>query len=184
MDLFYVGRGRCPLCLWGVSARTPKRRWGESHRALQCFVAIPWTDTRPQRNRDMEPIKVVLRYTDGAILKGYTQDFHPESPAFHFHKDSQETSPMEMGVEGLKALFLVRTFGGNPDYRERKEFIEGDKSYGDRVEVTFGDGEVMQGSCVYYHPERPGFFLLPPDPRSNNMLIFVVTAAVKNFRYL
>jgi len=132
----------------------------------------------------MEPIKIVLHYADGGILKGYTEDFRPDCPTFHFHKDTQETVPTEMGVEGLKALFLVKTFGGNPDYGERKEFMEGDKAYGDKVEVTFGDGEMMQGSCIYYHPERPGFFLLPPDPKSNNMLVFAVNAAVRDFRYL
>jgi len=131
----------------------------------------------------MGPIKVVLRYSDGAILKGYTQDFYPDNPTFHFHEDPRGSCSKEMAVHALKALFLVRSFEGNPCYSERKAFTEGDKSYGDKVEVTFGDGEVMQGSSVGYHPQA-GFFLLPPDPKSNNILVFAVPTAVKHFRYL
>ena len=132
----------------------------------------------------MEPIKVVLRYSDGAIMKGYTEDFHPDNPTFHFHEDPQGSSPTEMAVDGLKALFLVRSFEGNPRYNERKAFTEEDKSYGEKVEVTFGDGEVMQGSRVGCQPQGPGFLLLPSDPKSNNILVFAVSTAVRHFRYL
>ena len=132
----------------------------------------------------MDTMKVVLRYTDGAIRKGYTPDFHPDRATFHFHEDAPGTSPMEMGVDGLKALFIVRSLDGNPHYHERKEFTEEDKSYGDRVEVTFGDGEVLQGSSVGYPRRGRGFFLLPPDPKNNNILVYAVFSAIKRFRYL
>jgi hypothetical protein len=132
----------------------------------------------------VETMKVVLRYTDGAIRKGYTPDFDPDRPTFHFQEDAPGASPMEMGVDGLKALFLVRSLEGSPHYSERKEFVEGDKSYGDKVEVTFGDGEVMQGSSMGYHPDRLGVFLMPPDPKSNNILVYAVLPAVERFRYL
>ena len=132
----------------------------------------------------MEPIKVVLRYTNGAILRGYARDIHPHRSTIHLYEDPQGTSKMEVGVDGLKALFVVKSFEGDPYHRERKEFVEGDQSCGDKVEVTFGDGEVMQGSSVGYHPEQPGFFLLPPDSKGNNILVLAALNAVKDFRYL
>jgi len=132
----------------------------------------------------LEAIRVVLRYVDGAVRKGYTPDFHPDSTTFHFHDKDPEAPATELGFDGLKALFLVRSFDGNPYYTERKEFVEGDKTYGDKVEVRFGDGETMQASSLGYHPQRLGLFLLPPDPKSNNVLVYAVLPAVEHFRYL
>jgi hypothetical protein len=87
-------------------------------------------------------------------------------------------------VKDLKALFFVKTFEGDNEYDERKEFITGDLAQGRKVEVTFVDGEIIQGSTVGYDPQRPGFFLLPVDKRSNNTRIFVVTSSVTNLRFL
>ena len=46
------------------------------------------------------------------------------------------------------------------------------------VQVTFKDGETLVGATQGYQPDRPGFFLTPADPKSNNERIFVVTKAV------
>jgi hypothetical protein len=35
-----------------------------------------------------------------------------------------------------------------------------------------------------YNQKDPGFFLFPADPQSNNLRAFVVSAAVKTFKYL
>jgi hypothetical protein len=132
----------------------------------------------------MEPIKAVLRYSDGAILKGYIRDLHPHRATFYFQPNAQGVPPREMGIDGLKALLLVKSFEGNSDYRERKELMGGYHPYGDKLEVAFNDGEMIQGLSVGCHPEQPGFFLLPPDPKSNNLLLLVVSSAVKKLRYL
>ncbi|MDO8955490.1 MAG: hypothetical protein Q7W38_01390 [Deltaproteobacteria bacterium] len=52
------------------------------------------------------------------------------------------------------------------------------------MEVTFKDKEVMVGSVLGYDPKRPGFFLFPSDPHSNNLKIFVVSRAVSKVNYL
>ena len=135
----------------------------------------------------MEQIKVVLRYIDGRVIKGYSQDFNPTRPVFHFQKESPDASgnqPMTIEIKDLKAVFFVKTFEGNKDYKKRKEFIPGDRPQGRKVEVTFADNEVIQGSTVGYDPQRLGFFLFPADSNSNNIRIYVVTSAVKNFRFL
>ena len=133
----------------------------------------------------MERIKVVVRYRDGRILKGLTQDFFPNKNSFHlFLTDSPSGKPIEVLVKELKAVFVVRDFVGNPQYNERKEYIYGEKPFGRKVEVTFEDGEVMVGSTMTYHHNPSSFFLFPADPKSNNARVFVILSAVRQVRYL
>lgn len=134
----------------------------------------------------MEPAKIIVRFLDGRLKKGYSQDFFPNKPVFHLREDSKEKSvePEELRVNELKAVFFVKDFVGNSRYEERKKFEEGDKSTGRRVEVVFEDGELLQGSVLGYNPQQPGFFLFPVDRDSNNERVFVVNASVKSFRYI
>lgn len=134
----------------------------------------------------MEPAKVVVRYADGRIIKGYTQDFSPTNPSFHVCPFDPGTSmdSVDILVGDLKAVFFVREFLGDPNYLERKEFFEGAKIIGKVLEVTFKDGEIIVGSSLRYNPERPGFFISPADPKGNNLGIFVVSQAVSKVRYL
>jgi hypothetical protein len=129
----------------------------------------------------MEKVKIVARYLDGRMVKGFTQDFNPNKPAFHIF--SQEASSaresMEVLVKDLKAVFFVRDFIGKPDYDERKSFAEGEKPAGRVVEVKFTDGEVLVGSTLGYDPNRPGFFIFPADPKSNNARVFVVSKSAR-----
>ncbi len=134
----------------------------------------------------MEPVKVVMRYADGRLIKGYTSDFFPNKPLFHVRPI--ESEPADKGIEvsskELKAVFFVKDFTGNPAYNEKKHFAEGRHSAGRKVEVTFADGEVIVGSTLGYDPNRLGFFVTPSDPQSNNLRVFVISAAVSKFRYL
>jgi hypothetical protein len=133
----------------------------------------------------MEPIKVVARYINGKVIKGLTQDFFPNKDRFHLQpivKSTGEAS--EVFVKDLKAVFFVRDYAGDYQYDERKSYMEGEKASGRKMEVTFKDGEVMVGSTLGYDPSRPGFFLFPADPKSNNMRIFVVSTAVKKTRFI
>jgi len=134
----------------------------------------------------MEPVKMVVRFADGGIKKGYSQDFFPSKPMFHLSRNpvGGPQEPEEIKVADLKAIFFVNSLEGNPDYKERREFAEGESSKGRKVEVAFADGEMMQGSILGYNGKEAGFFLFPVDPKSNNMKVFVVNASVKEFRFL
>jgi len=134
----------------------------------------------------MEPAKVVVRYADGRIIKGYTEDFSPTNPSFHVRRYPSGASGdlAEILVKDLKGVFFVRDFLGDPTYREKKEFFGGVKIIGKVLEVTFKDGEVIIGSSLSYDEERPGFFFSPADPKGNNLGVFVVSQAVSKVRYL
>ena len=133
----------------------------------------------------MEPIKVVVRYLNGQVLKGFTQDFLPNKDRFHLHPaDKSSAESLEVFTKDLKAIFFVHDFAGNPQYDERKKYMDSEKPQGRKVEVTFVDGEILVGSTLGYDPKRPGFFLFPVDPKSNNIRVFAISPAVKNVRYL
>ena len=54
-----------------------------------------------------------------------------------------------------------------------------------KLEVTFYGGEVMVGSAsLGYDPKMQGNFIIPADPNSNNIRVFVISSAVKSIRQL
>jgi hypothetical protein len=133
----------------------------------------------------MEKVKVVVRYSDGKLIKGFTQDFFPNKERFHLiPANNPSGGAIEVSIKDLKAIFVVRDFIGNSRYKERKKYIEGEKPSGKKVEVTFIDGEVLVGSTLGYDPKRQGFFIFPADPKSNNIRVYVASSAVDKVRYV
>lgn len=134
----------------------------------------------------MEPTKVVVRYANGTVAKGFIQNFFPNKAFFYLTPaDHSFDPPIYVSVKRLKAVFVVRDFHGNPQFEERSFYLEGENPPGLKLEVTFADGEVMVGSTVLnYDPNRQGNFIIPADPNSNNLRVFVVSSAVKSVRQL
>jgi uncharacterized protein DUF6982 len=130
----------------------------------------------------MGPVKVVIRYADGRLVKGYTNDFSANKPFLHVSAGPNDTGAV-IQVKELKAVFFVKDFMGNPEHNESNTF-DGQKPSGRKIEVTFNDNEVIVGTTLGYDPGRLGFFLVPADPESNNIRVFAVNGAVRNFRYL
>jgi hypothetical protein len=127
--------------------------------------------------------RVVARFSDGRILKGYTYDFTPFKDTFHISPrlDRKSKDLTEVWIETLKAIFFVKTFEGNPDYEEKKRFdeVKNPTLKGLKISVRFFDGEVIRGTSTGFSKKRKGFFMFPVDPRSNNERIYVVTNAVE-----
>ena len=133
----------------------------------------------------MEVNKIVVRYRDGKIRKGYTENFFPNKPKFHLRPlgAAGPSDSEEIMLNEVKAVFFVRDFEGNRVYTERKSLLEGEKTQGRVIEVTFADGEVLVGTTMGYDPRRAGYFIFPVDPNANNLKIFVVSGAVRSSRY-
>ena len=86
----------------------------------------------------------------------------------------------------VKAVFFVSTFEGDRDLEKLHFYGEGPEIKTIWIEVTFADGEVLEGYMKNSLPklEEGGFFLRPSSPESNNLLAFVNLAAVVQFRVL
>jgi hypothetical protein len=128
--------------------------------------------------------KIVVRYRDGHLAKGFTHDFHPSRNQFSLWPsvDAAPSERMFVPAAQLKAVFFVRDFQGNADYVEQRTF-DG-PAEGRRIEVTFGDDEVLVGSTLNYRTDGLGFFLTPADSRGNNLRVFVVSSAIRHVRFL
>ena len=130
----------------------------------------------------MLPNRIVARFADGRMLKGTTQDFAPAKDVFHVIGSEGGSRPVKVAVADLKAVFFVKSLLGNAAYIEIKEFAG--PVAGRKVQVTFKDGETIVGSTQGYQPERPGFFMTPADPQSNNERVFVVSRSVAKVSFL
>lgn len=128
--------------------------------------------------------RVVARFLDGRILKGYTRNFDPRRRTFELFdpEAGKEGEVINVRISDLKTLFFVRDFKGDPSYKERHEF-EGPFT-GRRMSLQFSDGEVMVGTTFGFDGERDGFFFFPADPRSNNEKAYVNGGAVKKITNL
>ncbi len=135
--------------------------------------------------------KVVLRFLDGATLKGHIRDFSEKSEEFALQELGSDAVRV-MKNDVLKAIFFVRTFEGNSQYSEKKSYgIR--KPRGHRTFIKFIDGEDMVGFLEGELPwdkgfflnrqtvhDLKGFFLLPADDGSNNIKVFIFVHAVKD----
>jgi hypothetical protein len=130
--------------------------------------------------------KIVIRYQNGNLSKGYINNFQPKKPAFHISLIDAPpgTQPLEVQVSDLKAIFFVKDFSGNSEYQEFKEF-KADKIYrGRKIIVAFKDGEVLVGTTKDYDPSRSYFFVVPADKDSNNRRCYVVTSATEVISFI
>lgn len=117
--------------------------------------------------------KIVLRMKDGEMRKCsiYTQF----SSAFKKIKVVTVEGKIEsVDIADLKAIFFVKDFAGNPDYKAHQTQEENSPKAGKVVKVIFADGEVLRGRVLNMAEERPGFYMFPLDPRDNNEKVYIV----------
>ncbi len=143
-------------------------------------------------------LKVVAHLRGGEILKGFTDSLpngdvdallseDPISlPAKITLQPPESKKPVSVSIRSLKALFFVKTFEGSKDYKEIKFFHAHPPIEGLWVRVKFDDNEATEGIVhnSLHHLVQPGFFLKPPDPQSNNQVVYVVKESLREFRVL
>jgi hypothetical protein len=130
--------------------------------------------------------KIVLRYQDGRVLKGYTNNFMPNKDFFHLVPSDAPpgSKPLDVNVKELKAIYFVKDFLGNRDYNEKKTFDTSHPVVGKKIQVIFKDGEEMIGTTQGYQAGRPGFFVFPADKQSNIDRFFVIAAATRSVSFI
>ena len=122
---------------------------------------------------------VVAHFTDGRVIKGTSLDAQPGKPICHIKTDE---GMIEVAFRDLKALYFVKDLNGNPGYRETTEPDAADmRLRGSRqLKIKFRDGEEMVGLTTGDPKQRPYFFAMPVDEKSNNLRILVNRDAVRS----
>ena len=129
---------------------------------------------------------IVVRYVDGRVAKGITNNFLPTKDRFNLFLDGSApgTHTQEILLKDLKAIFFVNDLAGSPAHTESNQFEPGKPIIGRKISVVFKDGEIVVGTTQGYQPGRLGFFVVPADEKSNNSRCFIVTAATQQVSLL
>ena len=143
-----------------------------------------------------EDLKVVAHLADGSLIKGFLQDaasFDPLSAGLigtglpeKILLQIPDGKTQTVDVRSAKAIFFVRTLEGRNDYVELKFFERNPQIEGLWIKIRFKDGEITEGIVHNSLPfvTDPGFFLRPPDPQSNNRVVYAVKSFLTEFRVL
>ena len=143
--------------------------------------SVPAREPAPAPSSRASWQRVVARFRNGQVVRGYTNDFHPSKAHLHLTPENGASDPIFVAMAQLKAVFFVRDFAGDPTRVDRNDFTGA--SNGRKVEVAFQDGEVLLGTTLAYR-EGGGFFVHPADAGSNNMRVFVAPGATLHVRFL
>ena len=132
--------------------------------------------------------KVVVKYQNGDIIKGWVEEYKPERESFILFPliEYSEEEKMEIKYSSLKAVFFVKDFIGDKDYKKVRTFnidIKVTPSQRKLI-VNFKDGEHLYGTSHGYGRYKVGFFIYPIDPKDNSERIFVVREAIEKIRLM
>jgi small nuclear ribonucleoprotein (snRNP)-like protein len=134
--------------------------------------------------------KMVVHKADGTVIKGISYNFSPFlNIVFHLEIVDPvvtDAKSAEIRISTLKAIFIVKSFPGNPDYKDKKCFQDPGIQLqpGRKAEVEFVDGEKIYGMIFTFDPKKIGFWLFPIDPNDNNEKVFVVSNMVKEVKFV
>lgn len=128
--------------------------------------------------------KAVVAFLDGRRLKGYIYNFSAQKDCFRLflEHDTLQREGADVQIKDLKAIFFAKDFVGNKEYTESQ--ILTSQNGCRKAEVTFQDGEKLVGTTDAYNAQKIGFFLVPADPRSNNLRVFVITKNASQIRWI
>ena len=138
--------------------------------------------------------KIVARFNDKRLLKGYVQKFAGDS-AIVIIEEADTGKEHAVPIDDLKAIFYVKTFEGSKEYKEKKVYGPG-KKRGRKVFVKFRDGEKLVGfleadvlpdkilSFLKSDGSKKGFFLVPVDRECNNTRVFAAWNAIDDITTL
>jgi hypothetical protein len=128
--------------------------------------------------------RLVVRYLDGRLLKGYSRAFQPTRGTIDLWSEpgGPTESRITISLAHLKAVFFVHDFEGESSYVVQPSTQEV-ATVGRRITITFVDGEVLQGTTLSYGQGGPGFFVSPVDSKTNNMKMFVLSGAIRHVQF-
>lgn len=146
---------------------------------------------------DRQPAtKAVIHMADKTLLKGYLENLSAkwgslngsEAAAFPEQLELRLLDGTMVTVElgKAKAVFFVNAFAGQSEYKELKFFKDRPEFPGLWVRVRFADQEVTEGlvrNSLGMLVDN-GLLLKPPDPLSNNRMVYALKKHLLNFEIL
>jgi hypothetical protein len=124
--------------------------------------------------------QVVVKFKDNTILKGKMDNWSPQKT--HVFLQTQDQGILNINKEKLKAVFFIKDFEGNPDYKETyDDLMPGE---GRKMKVKFLDGEEIIGYCLSYSENHQGFTITPADKLCNNTRIFIIQSAIEKVEWI
>ncbi len=120
--------------------------------------------------------RVVARFRDGTVQRGFTADFRPGRG--HFTLAPETGGSIQVEVAAAKAIFFVKSFEGDPNHVQQNAF-DGEPKVGRCVWVEFLDGERIAGRAPSLREQNGGFFLFPNDTACNFGRAWVVMDSTK-----
>jgi len=132
--------------------------------------------------------KAVVKYQNGEIIKGWVEEFRPDRESFNLFPliEYSEEERMEIKFSSLKAVFFVKDFIGDKNYKKIRTFNVDSKITPSqrKLIVNFANGEYLYGTTHSYGKYKVGFFVYPIDPKDNSDRIFVIREAIKSVRLM
>ena len=127
----------------------------------------------------MKPDKLVVRFINGTVMKGQTNNFFPDKTLFHLV--TLEGKIIRIDTQEVKAIFFVKYYEGNKLRMDHyNDLLAGN---GKIAKITFFDGEHITGFAQDYSPDSHGFFIVPTDRENNNSRVFVLQAATAKIEF-
>jgi len=132
--------------------------------------------------------KVVVKYQNGEIIKGWVEEFQLDRNYFILYPliEYCQEERVEINFDSLKAVFFVKDFIGDKNYKKVRTFNVDLKITPSqrKLIVIFKDGENLYGTSHDYGKYKVGFFVYPIDPKDNSDRICVVHSAVESIRLM
>ena len=138
-------------------------------------------------DENTESRKVILRFIDGKMLKGFIRDLKISDE--YLYLEDESANRHKVRLKELKAIFYVKRFEGIRSHQDKKVFPENRPGV-KRIFVKFKDGETVMGNMEGETPWQRGAFretmkeraftIVPVDEDGNNIQIVVVTTAVQD----
>ncbi len=127
--------------------------------------------------------KVIVRKLNRDSLPGFVGASFVSDGKLEMLNTSGNVVMIELN--DVKSVHFVREFG-DADMNSRKTFTTRPRSEGLWVRLRFRDNEVMEGMMPnnLTQVSADGFFINPPDTRSNTQRIFVPRSALTDLKVL
>jgi len=128
----------------------------------------------------MTKSKVVVRLKDKTLLKGKISNFSQSFDSFEVELLNGDLQIVD--IDNIKAIFFVKSFEGDKkhQYQYKDELLwEGDK-----LSLTFADGEKMVGYTQHLDfISNRGLLITPADVNGNNNHVFASKSAINSMLF-